>query len=155
MDEKENIFKNNIYDIFMNIRIKDENSKESSIFLNKKKKKVYNLNNQDLNLLNNFNEKIIEKYINKYGNYNIKDINSNLEEKFLKNINEFVSKNNAYNSIKISETQNINNLDTEPTPLFVKNNKDGSTKKKGGKNYKLSLDLNEIEKEKDLVTNFF
>ena len=161
IDEKEDIFKNNIYDIFMNIRIKDGYSKESSIFLNKKQKKVYNLNNQDLNLLNNFNEKIIEKYINKYGNYNIKDINSNLEEKFLKNINEFVSKNNAYNSIKISETQNINNLDTEPTPLFVKNNINESAKKKGGKNYKLSLDLNEIEKEKnlspliDLVTNFF
>ena len=161
INEKENIFEKNIYDIFLNIRLKNANSKESSLFLNQIEKDVYNLSQQELNLLNNFYKEIIEKYINKYGNYNLKYFNLNIEEKFLNNINEFAYRNNQNYFLNISENQEIDNFDTQSFPLFVKTDINEPSKKKEKKDNKLFLNLNEIEKEKnlspliDLISNFF
>ena len=89
---KEEIFENEICDIFLNIKIKSENSFESSLFLNKNNDDIYNLTSKELDILKIFKEGIVMKYINKYKNYKINDINKEMENDFIKELNAFALK---------------------------------------------------------------
>ena len=65
-EEDEEIFGNEIYDLFLNIKIKNEKSFESSLFLNRNVNDIYNLTQEELDALKIFKQGIVMKYINKY-----------------------------------------------------------------------------------------
>ena len=88
-EEDEEIFGNKIYDLFLNIKIKNENSFESSLFLNRNNNDIYVFTPKELFILKIFKEGLIMKYINKYKNYSINDIDKEIENNFIKKLNAF------------------------------------------------------------------
>ena len=91
-EEQEEIFGNEIYDLFLNIKIKNENSFESSLFLNRNINDIYNLTPKELDILKIFKNGLVMKYISKYKNYKIDDIDDEIENNFIKELNAFALK---------------------------------------------------------------
>ena len=88
-ENEEEIFGNKICDLFLNIKIKNEYSFESSLFLNRNNNDIYDLTPKELDILKIFKEGLIMKYINKYKNYSINDIDKEIENNFIKELNAF------------------------------------------------------------------
>ena len=91
-EDEEEIFGNKIYDLFLNIKIKNEYSFESSLFLNRNNNDIYDLTPKELDILKIFKEGLIMKYINKYKNYSTNDIDKEMENDFIKELNAFALK---------------------------------------------------------------
>ena len=159
LNGKETIFENIISDIFLNIRIIDKDTFNCSIFLNQDSEKGYLLGQQDINLINYYYNEIIINNINKYKNYKIKDITSNMEENFSNYVKDFTSRN-------LYDDSNKNILDRETIPIINQEDDimndifDPSLKKKENKK-EMSLNFVDIEKQYNLLNlrtlekNFF
>ena len=148
---KEKIFDNKCCDIFLNIRIKNKESLECSIFLNQESEKGYLLKEQDLKILNDYYNNIINNYIKKYKNFRMKDITVDIERNFSNFIKDFTSKNVLGNSYK-----NIYNLDIETIPIINEEdeimNDIVETKKKNGEKFnEINLNINEKNNQKNLL----
>ena len=93
INENDDIFKSDSHDIFLNIRIKNDESFQCSLFLNKINQEQYNFTYQELDIIKRFNDEIIQNYINKYKNIKVGDITEEMETNFLNSVNQFISVN--------------------------------------------------------------
>ena len=82
--EDDKIFKNKGNNLFLNIRIVKKDILSCSLFLEQKINKVYYLNKEELNEIDNYNEEIIDNIITKYKDYKLKDITLEMEDNFSK-----------------------------------------------------------------------
>ena len=148
---QEKIFDNKCCDIFLNIRIKNKDSLECSIFLNQESEKGYLLKEQDLKILNDYYNNIINKYIKKCKNFRMEDITVDMERNFSTVIKDYISKNVLDESYK-----NINKLDIETTPIIneeddIMNDLVVPKKEKKEKLNEIHLNINEIDNQKNLL----
>ena len=117
------------------------------------------MSQKDINLLNYYYKEIIINNINKYKNYKIKDITSDMEFNFSNDVKDLTSRN-------LFDESNRNILDRETIPIINQEEDlmndifDPSMKKKEKKN-DIPLNLTEIERQynllnlKSLEKNFF
>ena len=112
INETSEIFENEIYDLFLNIKIKGKNLFKISLFLNQKDNEVYDLSLKELDIIKKFNKYIVIPYTNKYKNFKNEEINDNLEDDFANNFQKFILRN-------FSNTQELDNYDSinESTPF--------------------------------------
>ena len=112
INENSQIFENDLYDIFLNIKIKNKDLFKSSLFLNQKDNEVYDLSPKELDILKRFNKYIVVPYINKYKNFKDEDFNEDMGQEFINNVNKFILRN-------FSDTQELDNNDSieEAIPL--------------------------------------
>ena len=118
--EDDKIFQNKENNLFLNIRIIKKDILSCSLFLEQKINKVYYLSKEELNALDDFNEKIIQNIIMKYKDYKLKDITPEMEDNFLKSQNQFSLKIFQKGINKYSKKDN-ENLDDEPISLINDN----------------------------------
>ena len=112
IDKNSEIFENDLYDIFLNIKIKNKDLFKSSLFLNQKDNEVYDLTPKELDILKRFNKYIVVPYINKYKNFKDEDFSENMKQDFVNSVNQFILSN-------FSHTQELDNYDSieEVIPL--------------------------------------
>jgi len=112
INETSEIFENEIYDLFLNIKIKSKNLFKTSLFLKQKDNEVYDLSFKELDIIKKFNKNIVIPYTNKYKNFKNEEINDNMEDDFANNFQKFILRN-------FSNTQELDNYDSinDSTPL--------------------------------------
>ena len=156
LEENDKIFKNEIFDIFMNVKIKGKGLFESALFLNKNMNEVYDFTPEELNILKRFNEEIVVPNINKYKNFKTKDFNQEMKDNFKKSINEFTLRN--FSGIYKKEDNIISNeeeipLKNEEMEEEINYNLFGPIDTKKGK--KIDMHLNITFQLKSLISKFF
>ena len=155
INENSEIFENDIYDIFLNIKIKNKDLFKSSLFLNQRDNEVYDLTPMELDILKRFKKDIVMPYINKYKNFKDEDINENMKQDFINSINQFILRN-------FSGTQELENNDSNNETIPLKNEEMGeeiiydiidpreNDNDNENKNY-LHLNIKGIKEERELA----
>ena len=146
INENDDIFKSDSHDIFLNIRIKNDESFQCSLFLNKINQEQYNFTYQELDKIKRFNDEIIQYYIKKYKNVKVGDITEEMETNFLNSVNQFISVNFPDEEQK-PENGNISKdsipLKNEETENEIINDLIESSNEQIGKKFDLSLNIQE------------
>ena len=166
INENDNIFKSDVHDIFLNIRIKNDESFQCSLFLNKINEEQYNFTPQEIEIIKRFNNEIIKKYIGKYKNVKFGNITDEMESNFLNSIGQFILTNFPDEEQK-PENGNISKESiprkNEETENEIINNLIESSNEQLEKKFDLSLNIQEKGKVNALsslklekmLSNFF